>query len=646
MLHRQRKILLAVALGAAAVMVLIALRFTSGGQYRSLLQDHVAAASGYELILAGEVDLDLLPSARLTLTDVRLRNPGLPQELASAATIQLGLDRGDLLRGELTIRELRIDGFQINALVTAAGDSIWRRNRPNAMSATPAAVDTTAPLPARIVAQGGRLDLQNLSTGRRAALKNLRIVSEGTNAQGRAFSAQASFDVEWFDNANRQLRDIAVGFTGDIEADLDAGGLTIADINLNSTPVLLQGRFEANGLPDNARYAANLTSNEFDAKLLLRNLGWLPAPAHPPSVIGSGGPEESWPSMLEFELSGDGGGLALAAAVSTPERRVIDADAEIRFADGLAPVSVRYGVDIGELDVGALFAGDDAAEPAGGRVAAMPRHPSPRLGRALPGLENLLLSGSITADVLRAGDLRVTNLSIFTNTEDRVFDLEIPPVAALGGTLSANMRWSAATGALLAEARGENLAGANIATLVPRFDILGGRLLVDAELNAVGGSWSELLADIGGEVSFSVTENLIDIGLVKQIFTSISALSPTGEAIQQWPDLIHFSEVEGKLTLDGGVDNEHSFELRMDNFSASGSGIADPRAGRFDYSVLLTMLGEPFNQTIPVSPGYQDIDWPVECAAAFADEVSRFCRPDFNAVREIFAGIGADAGSN
>lgn len=641
MTNRARQVLLGSGLAIVVVVVAAWLWIGNPDPYRALLQNRVAAATGFELIVAGGIELELLPSARLTLEDARLRNPGLPQELASASLVEFDLDRGDLLRGELTIRQLRIDGFHLNVFVDASGNSIWDVERPAATDDTVGPSAATE-FPARIIAENGRLDVQNLASGRRYLLKNVQVIGNDANLRGEAFSGQANFDLEWFDGGNRRASETAVGMIGEIEADAEAGRYAIAALELNSTPVLMQGRVELSDYPDDPSYRANLASNEFDARVLLRNLGVLPAPGQEALAVPNGNPDGRWPTSIDFNLTGDAGGLSAEAVVNTPAQTVIEAGTEIRFASGLLPANVRYEMDIGELDVSALFAaGEDESVPGAPSAPALPRSERP-----LPGLENLILSGSITADALTAGALRVENLTVYTNVEDRVFDVEVTPVAAFGGTLSANMRWNAATGELAGETHGESLAIAEIAPLTTRFDVLSGRLHADGIFSARSRSLGGLLNDLSGDASFTVTENLVNIGLIKQIFTSIAALSPSGEAIQQWPDLIRFSEIGGNLALDGGLGNEHSFDLRMDNFSAAGAGVADLQNGGFNYAVQLTMLGEPLTQTIPVSRNYQGVTWPVACAARFSDAVSQYCRPDFNAVREIFSRIGGDANSN
>ncbi len=657
MFNRLRKTLAGVAVAAVAGVVTISFWLGSPGKYRTLLETHVAAVTGHELQVAGAIELDLLPVARLALEDARLRNPAFPQELASAGRIEMVVDRGDLLRGELSISEIRIEDFQVNAFVDAAGGSIWSATASGAGTSVSSAgelpADSTAGaddplfseevLPARIVASNGQLDYQDLGRGRRLVLRNLGLELNGLNLRGEAFSAISDFELEWYDASDQRFREILVGLWGNIAADAESGELSIADLGVFSLPVLLEGRMDVSDFRGNPRYQANLASGEFDARVLLQNLGWLPEPQPAPLSVPDGDADEGLHTALAFEVTGDANGLTASAAVSGSAEPLLEAEIEIRFAGGLLPANVRYEMDIGELDFNALL--HSKAAPAADD-SSLQQAAAPRPDRELPGLENLNLSGSISADALGLGPFRLENLVVYTNIENQVLDVEAPSVAALGGNISANLRWNARGGDLASEFHGEELAIAEIAPLVTRLDVLTGRLRIDGLLNANGRSAAELFENLSGHTSFVVSENLVNIGLIKQIFTSIAALSPNGETIQQWPDLIRFAEVSGNLALDGGLGSEHGFNLRMDNFSAAGTGVVDLQEERFDYDISLTMLGEPLTQTIPVSNNYQGLSWPVECAASFTAELVQFCRPDFNAVRRIFSRIGDNAGGN
>ena len=99
--------------------------FINTDQYKSLLESAVANSTGYQLNIAGDLELDLFPTMGLTLHDVRLRNPAYPLELASTSAITLRVDRSSLLTGQLLIQELLADDFHINYYVDENGSDIW-----------------------------------------------------------------------------------------------------------------------------------------------------------------------------------------------------------------------------------------------------------------------------------------------------------------------------------------------------------------------------------------------------------------------------------------------------------------------------------------------------------------------------------------
>ena len=148
---------------------------------------------------------------------------------------------------------------------------------------------------------------------------------------------------------------------------------------------------------------------------------------------------------------------------------------------------------------------------------------------------------------------------------------------------------------------------------------------------------------LNGSTAFEISENSVDIGVIKQVFTAISALSPSGGAIEQWPDVIRFAELSGFILLNSGLSENQQLSLRMDNFDISGTGGIDLQQKDFDYDLQFSVLGEPYLQTIQIDELYHAVSWPIECAAAFEDEVNQYCRPDFTQVRQIFTQLGTSA---
>ena len=78
-------------------------------QNKAAIQAAVLSSTGYELTIAGDMDIAFFPSVSLTLNDVRLKNPASPQELASTTAALLQVDLRALISGEIFIRELSMD---------------------------------------------------------------------------------------------------------------------------------------------------------------------------------------------------------------------------------------------------------------------------------------------------------------------------------------------------------------------------------------------------------------------------------------------------------------------------------------------------------------------------------------------------------
>ena len=98
-----RFLLVLVMLVVASGFLLVARINTESN--KSAISETVLAATGYELTIGGDLSLSLFPDLGLALTDVRLKNPAFPQELASTSSAVLSVELTPLLRGQIKIRK-------------------------------------------------------------------------------------------------------------------------------------------------------------------------------------------------------------------------------------------------------------------------------------------------------------------------------------------------------------------------------------------------------------------------------------------------------------------------------------------------------------------------------------------------------------
>ena len=502
-------------------------------------------------------------------------------------------------------------------------------------------------------------------------------------------------------NGEATTEPLAMDLAADVSLDFERGRVGFDDIRLSLEPVLLQGNIAVSGMGDSSglRYEGRLSSNRFEPMALLESLGLQQQePDTEPSQKS-----DIEPLQLLFDFSGDERRVQLPSftvSIGEVEETTVTGDADIRFATESLPLNLRYSLRGDSFDLNALLpsraeaevqedadtvgVGTDASTGAettanidadagiDGAVAAtqaatqtvthLATEPEtqpatetatqPAVQTDSPGplavLNNLNINGDISFGVLQVDEVELRDVHLITSLEGGVLNIESRPAGAFDGSLQGGLRLDASQPQAQMEvavaAAGLDLSR-TIAAFLPVTSIFGS-LDVDAAYNASGSSMDELLASLNGITDFSVAGNLIDISLIKQIFTTISALSPAGDAIQQWPDQIRFNEVGGGLRLEQGIASRQVLQLRMDNFLISGDGAVDIAARRFDYDILLSVLGAPYTQTVPINPRYRDVQWPVRCNAGFDDPVSRFCQPDLSLVREIFADLLLEAGRN
>ncbi|NKB33350.1 MAG: AsmA family protein [Pseudomonadales bacterium] len=650
-------------IGAFAVLVIIAgvilISSVNTERNKNAIQEAVLSSTGYELTIAGDMGINLFPTLGLTLNDVRFRNPAFNQELASTSAAVLAVDVRSLLSGDVYIRELSADDFHINVYTDATGNNIWSVNDPLAdldeepdeevdeeFESAPVAdieteQDTVTLSFERIRIANASVDIQNVQQGIRYSINNLNVDSSDTNIEGRPFDLDLNFS---FLN-NGMSTPLPMGFRSTITADVNNGNIDIANINFSITPVLVTGAIAVRDFNENLSFDGALESNNFDVMGLLQTLGYVDAPEEFSGEITS-----TQDFGFNLELNGDATQVTLADFSATLGRTDIQANGDIRFATDFVPTNVRYEVITSSIDFSPFTpteeSSEDEEQSENDLAAAAPQSPrGSDIELPFDSLQSFNVLGSVAIESITANDLVIRDVNLFTNVEDGVLDIELQPTSLYNGT---------AQGLLRVDTRGDDasletqllLNQLNIIEFAPaisRLNTVTGQLDVEANYVAAGSTTNELLNTLNGSTTFAISDNTVDISLIKQVFTAIAALSPTGESIQQWPDVLRFTELGGYILLEDGITENQEIKLRMDNFDVSGDGGVDLAAGTFNYDLQFAILGPPEAQTIPINELYHDVPWPVTCNARFADEVSQYCRPDFARVRELFTQLGSNA---
>ena len=651
------KFFLSIAAFAIALVVGLII-LVDANQYKSAIESAVASNTGYKLSIAGDLALDFFPTLGLTLNDVRLKNPAHPQELASTSAVSLKIDAFALIGGKLLIQEFIADDFHVNYTIDESGISGWvletiATENSQPANSQPASTETGSIVSAtfeRISISNASIDIQDLSQNSRYSLANVDLQSSSTNIDSIPFPVDLQFDYVTYSDTTGLAEPIPMGLRSIVSADLNSGIVEISEFNFRLTPMLLQGQVSITGLNDSVQATGSMLASSFDVAGLMQTLG---ASANESQEAGFNATTALPRLSFKLDFSGDESQFSISDLGVTLGESIAQGNVDIRLATDFTPMSVSYDLSSSALDLSPFMPAAENTSPAenapdaNGAAIAEPSVSSASSDTALPIelLSSFDVTGSLSIDSLKANAYLFENITIFTNIESSVLDIEIQPVSAFEGTIAGNIRVDGRSPDAPMTSR-LSFNQLNLVDLVPsisRFNLVNGKLNMTSQYTASAASTASLTNTLDGSTQFAILDNSVDIGVIKQIFTTISALSPTGGSIQEWPDQVQFSQLEGYIVFDNGIAENQLINLKMDNFQLDGVGGIDLAASAFNYQLAFTLLGEPELQTIPIGELYHGVQWPVECAAYFADEVSQYCRPDFTSVRQIFTQLGRNA---
>ncbi len=627
------KILIIAVAGIVALavgLVLVLLTVIDPNRYRSALENTVAQQSGLQLQIAGDMGWTFRPVFGLSIQDVRLRNPDSPQELASFSTISLRVDPAGLFRSELNVEEFIAENLHVNWIVDSQGRSNW----PAAGSENAAVVvePGSAELPIavnirQIRVSNASLSVQNLQTGTNMSVQNINLVSSDTNLENRPFALSLLMElVDYAGNGNLSL---ALETTAKV--DYNAATLALDALKLDLSPLSLSGNVAAANFLTDPSWNVNLRSNTFPLPHLLANFVSSDESALPPpnqqqltihQLIANGDPSGVRLESLELGLGGEQG-----------DRLTLNGD--VIYAQSNRPLRIGYELSSAAIDLDAWL------PPAPEVTEENPAEPATDIELPLDLLKSVNARGAHNINALTIAGLQFSPLQFGLVLENGQLNLDTQSAGFYGGDLDMTVRLNARN-TLAQLAMTSELSNINATTLsadIPRLNFFTGRFDLNTTHVMSGNSVNALMNSITGSSRVKLSESSVNIAMLKQVFSAISVLSPSGDMASAWPDVVQINNTEAVLNFSNGISSGQEFAMRLDNFDIAGTGGINLQEGSFDYQLAFTVLGEPAPQSIRVNENYQNVAWPIRCDAAFTDSPVRYCSPDLQRVREVFAQI-------
>lgn len=633
----------------AIVALVLAFTLIDPARYKPAIESVFTRQTGLQLQIAGDIDWAFNPVFGLSLSDLRLRNPSSPMELASLAGITIRIEPRALLDGRLQMQEFIADDLHINWIVNTEGVSNWPTTQngaeDNSNSRTAPATDTSISAEiAQITVSNASLSIQDALRGINTSFERLHFSSQNSNLENRAFPFELSFVVT--DNIAGQ--NATVSISSQATVDLARGNARLDDLLIKLNPLQLQGQLALNDFRNSLSWSSELRSNTFTLSdfldLYVRTGQGEPAP------LGDYSDSEDQFS-LSLSATGNAQAITLNSLHLALDDMRLDANAGYTAAMSGGRANLRYEVSANDLDLNRYTQPRDAqaaedSPPIDTEDAAPSQAMPSDTELPIELLQSMNIQGVHRIDSLAIGGLQLGAINANLNVQDGLLNFDLRPVPFYEGQISTTVNYDTrpnpASLTSISSVRNVNVAG--LASALPMTRFATGRLNVESVHTLYGRTVNQLLDSVSGTTSFSLDDNSIDISIVKQLFSSISVLSPagTGDAAQQWPDNVRFSSLAGHLILNQGLAANQQFQVTLDNVEIAANGGVERDNSRFHYDATLTVFGEPAPQTIAVAPLYQGVGWPVVCEGRFSAAPSEFCGPDFSRVRELFEQIARD----
>jgi AsmA protein len=619
---------------AVAVAAIVAATFDPN-DYKPLVVKLVQEKKQRTLEIPGRIGLTFFPKIGADLGKVSLSERGGNAVFASVESARVSVALLPLLRKQVVVDRLAIDGIRANLKRRKDGSTNFddlaageEKAKPKDQDVLVLAVDGVAISNADIVYEdeqgGARYELAG------ATLKVGKIgdgVSDDFSFKGRVRSKSPAADADvslktkytmHLAKKQVQLKDMVAEVSGTL-ADMKnvaAGVSASADLQLSPLAASVAG-----------------LAVSFKAK---QAAGDLAARLDVPALKYAGNEVQAPKLSADVTLPGASGAMHVAAAGSasanldkqTAAANLAGKVDESNFTAKLAvekfsPMTYGFDVSVDQLDVD-RFTGGGAKAPSGPSANAKGGGVGVRDGAQetkidLSALKDLNAHGSAKIGKLKVAGLSASNVQMQLRAAGGKAD--VTPLAAdlyqgkLAGSLSVNA-------APVRVATKQNLTGVSVGPLLKDLtgnERLEGRGNVSLDVTSQGDTVSALKKALGGSARLDLRDGAIrGVNLAQVIRTAKAALGRGGDAgAGKREEKTDFSELSASFKIANGVAHNDDLALKSPLIRVGGSGDVDVGRDRLDYTVKATVVSTTQGQGGPELEALKGVTVPVRLSGPF-----------------------------
>ncbi len=542
----------------------------------------VRERTGHDLRLE-ELELRVLPLPGLVVTGLELgAAPGFgPEPLLrverSRARLKL---RPLLLRGELELGTVALEGLQLRLVRSATGRGSWE----TLLEHLQAGVDPSAPPSSlqldRLVLRDARVSFEALDTGRSLSLDPLQL---GLGPLGEGTVPILEIDAVLQDP--QAARELALTVTTPLERSSDEGSLVLEGLTLELLGHRLEGTLRSHGGEQGPVIEGALRVPDLDLRGLARDLG-RELPLEDPTALGSGS------LALAFHV---GGGLARFDELTLAmDDSTVTGSVSVR---GLEPPVVAFDLDIDRMDLDRY----GLSRPASSEASLTPK---------------AWLGGQLRVGQLSSGEVVLRELVLPLDLRGEDLRVDGARARLLGGEVEASLDadLGSAVPRYRVAGRVQDLSMTQLLEATGSSRDLTGTLNLELDLEVAGVSRPQLLSTLDGQLCVALLDGEMPL-------RGEAGIRPEQEGERHWqlrrlerqlgmvrerlvvraqekleierPEQLVYARQSACFELDDGLARSDDMLVDAERLRLEGAGSIDLNTRELELAWVLTMEGLP-----------------------------------------------------
>jgi len=591
--------------------------------YKSTIEQ-LARTQGIPLHLDGDVSWQFYPNIGLSVTDVSLQTGQQPVLMAKSMSAMVAAV--PLLRREVVVQGIELDGVHISLLVNAQGVGNWasliQPQSVPALPATPlAAVDQDLTVVIkRLVISDASLSYEDKTQEIDVRIDNLNVMADQINTTGQPFNWRSDFQL-----LSQGRSAVAFQSSGHMAVNLESQQLLLSPLRLNIGA-------------ENHRMSMNL-EGQVDLATMASNLNVTIAPMnvhHWLTQLGTELPPMAAKDALHhLQLSSQLVGLADTWTFNDLD--ILMDKSHFTGSASVGPKGVQLNLSGDQLDVDRYL----SPAPTHGDKTASAKKSVPLSDAPLPlgALNNIIADADLKLERLTMANLDVQQVQLRASVQQGLLQLTQLEGDFYDGTLAMTGSLDArkVNAAVVAKGQLQQVSLQPLLRVLAEENRLEGQADIDFNINAQGQSLLQWQRSTLAGIELQVSQLTIQELDVEQNFCEIAALlNQKPLPPLKWQGLTRLQDVVGTLTVKGTKVMIKRLQAGVEDLRLKASGGGDYNKGNFDIKADVTVTGiANTERECQVRDRWRNVDLPLRCKGDVDSLSARTCKPDKDRIDDL-----------